>query len=481
MVMTHSPNEDFHEPKDKDATLFQPTSEDGTETVGAAHEATRTSEPVELNLADPHFMANAYDTYADLRTKGPVSRVRFITGDDEEEALGEVAKEQRSEDFFGGETFFVTHYEEALATLLDDRFSVDPRSVMSHEELEQQPPMPEEFRLFSRSILALDPPDHTRLRKLIQPSFTGRGMQALRGSIQQIADDLLDQAERNAAERGEAAPDRRMELIEAFAYPFPVTVISDMLGIPREDRDTIRGWTENLLSAERIGRGRQVDEETRAGLREFIDYLKELFERKRQTPTDDMISRLLRAEEDGDVLDEEEMLATVFLMFLAGHVTTVNLIGNGVVALMRHPEQLEKLKENPELLAKGVVEETLRYWGPVEFVGRRIAKEEVALDGTVVATGEQATVSLAAANRDPERFANPEIFDISRPEANRHLAFGKGIHVCLGAPLARVEGQVAFATLFGRYPQLRLGVSQEEVRWGGGSFLRGFTRLPVLF
>ena len=351
---------------------------------------------------------------------------------------------------------------------------------MSPEELEQQPEMPEEFRLFSRSILALDPPDHTRLRKLVQPSFTGRGMEALRGSIQQIADDLLDQAERDAAGRGEVAPDRRMDLIEAFAYPFPVTVISDRLGIPREDRETIRGWTENLLSAERIGRGREMEEEVRAGLREFIDYLKELFERKRRAPTEDMISRMVHAEEDGEILDEEEMLATVFLMFLAGHVTTVNLIGNGVVALLKHPEQLKRLKENPELLAKGVVEETLRYWGPVEFVGRRIAKEDVALNGTVISTGEHATVSLAAANRDPERFVNPDVFDIGRTDANRHVAFGKGIHVCLGAPLARVEGQVAFSTLFRRFPELRLAVPSEEVRWGS-SFLRGFARLPVLF
>src|SRR5918994_1966859 len=479
MIMTQSPSGDFHKPEDKDATVLQSTSEDGAET-GAANEEVRPTDPVELNLTDPHFMADAYDTYADLRAKGPVSRVRFVTGD-EQETSEDGAKEQRPEDFFGGETFFVTHYDEALATLLDERFSVDPRSVMSPEELEQQPEMPEEFRLFSRSILALDPPDHTRLRKLVQPSFTGRGMQALRGSIQQIADDLLDEAERDAAERGEEAPYRRMDLIEAFAYPFPVTVISDMLGIPREDREAIRGWTENLLSAERIGRGREVEEEVRAGLREFIAYLKDLFERKRCAPTDDMISRMVHAVEDGDVLDEEEILATVFLMYLAGHVTTVNLIGNGVVALLRHPEQLKRLKENPELLAKGVVEETLRYWGPVEFVGRRIAKEDVALNGTVISTGEQATVSLAAANRDPERFANPDLFYIGRADANRHVAFGKGIHVCLGAPLARVEGQVAFATLFERCPELRLGVPDQEVHWGGGSFLRGFRRLPVLF
>ena len=477
--MAHPPHDNVREPADKeDATVYQSTSEDGAE-IAAAGEDVQLTEPVELNLADPHFMANAYDTYADLRAKGPISRVRFVTGADEaEEASGDAAKEQRPEDFFGGETFFVTHYDEALATLLDDRFSVDPRSRMSPEELEQQHEMPEEFRLFSRSILALDPPDHTRLRKLVQPSFTGRGMQALRGSIQQIADDLLDQVERDAAGRDEVAPDRRMDLIEAFAYPFPVTVISDMLGIPREDRETIRGWTENLLRVDRL-RGQEVDEEVRAGLREFIDYLKDLFDRKRRTPTDDMISRLVHVEEDGDILDEDEVLATVFLMFLAGHVTTVNLVGNGVVALLTHPDELAKLKADPEL-AKGVVEETLRYWGPVDFIGRRIAREDVEVGGTMIPTGEQATVSLASANRDPERFANPDAFDITRSDANRHVAFGKGIHVCLGAPLARVEGQVAFSTLFRRYPELRLAVPAEEVHWGA-SFLRGFARLPIRF
>jgi cytochrome P450 len=472
--MTNSARENFRNPKNKDGLVSQSPSEDGA-TTGMAHKEASLTPPVELDIADSHFMADAYDTYADLRAKGPVSRVRFAGGEEEESGDGEESREF----FFRNETFFVTHYDEVVATLLDDRYSVDPRSGMSPEQLEQQEAQtPEEFRLLSRSIISLDPPDHTRLRKLVQPSFTGRGMQALRGNIQQVADDLLDEAERDASERGEAAPDRRMELIEAFAYPFPVTVISDMLGIPREDRETIRGWTENLLSADRL-RGREIDEKTRAGLREFIDYLQDLFERKRRAPTDDMISRLVHAEEDGDVLDEDEVLATVFLMFLAGHVTTVNLVGNGVVALLTHPDQLAKLKADPEL-AKGVVEETLRYWGPVDFIGRRIAREDVEVGGTVIPSGEQATVSLASANRDPARFANPDVFDITRADANRHVAFGKGIHVCLGAPLARVEGQVAFGTLFRRFPELRLAVPAEEVRWGA-SFLRGFARLPVLF
>jgi cytochrome P450 len=470
--MTELPHVDSFDPEDKDGITSHSKSENSA-TTGAAHEQAPPTEPMELDISDPHFMDDAYDTYADLRAKGPVSRVRFVGG--AEQAASEDREEQRG--FFGSqETFFVTHYDEVVATLLDHRFSVDPRSGMSPEQVEQQEAQtPEEFRLFSRSIISIDPPDHARLRNLVQPSFTGRGIQALQGSIQLVVDDLLDEAERDAAERGEAAPDRRMDLIEAFAYPFPVTVISDMLGIPREDRETIRGWTENLL---RVDRGR-VDEEVRAGLREFIDYLQDLFERKRRAPTDDMISRLVHAEKDGDVLDEDEVLATVFLMFLAGHVTTVNLVGNGAVALLTHPDQLAKLKADREL-AKGVVEETLRYWGPVDFIGRRIAREDVEVGGTVVPTGEQATVSLASANRDPARFANPDIFDITRAGANRHVAFGKGIHVCLGAPLARVEGQVAFSTLFRRFPELRLAIPAEEVAWGG-SFLRGFARLPVLF
>jgi cytochrome P450 PksS len=222
-----------------------------------------------------------------------------------------------------------------------------------------------------------------------------------------------------------------------------------------------------------------MNEQVRQGLRDFIAYLKELFARKRREPTEDMISRMVLMEDDGDTLTEEETLATVFLMYLAGHVTTVNLVGNGVVALLTHPEQFAKLQADPSL-AKNAVEETLRYWGPVDFVGRRMATEDLEIAGTPIAAGDQVTVSLAGANRDPERFVAPDTFDISREDANRHLAFGKGIHVCLGAPLARVEGQVAFETMIRRYPGLRLAVPADEIQWSG-SFLRGFRQVPLLF
>jgi cytochrome P450 len=429
------------------------------------------AEVVKLDISDPTFMATAYDTYDALREKGRVTRVKFGSGDDGKEAQGPRDR------FFNRETFFVTHYDDVVATLLDDRFSVDPRSGLTAEQREHDE-MPEEFRPFARSIISIDPPDHARIRKLVQPSFTGRGMEAMRPSIQKTVDNLLDTAERDADARGETPGNRRMELVSQFAYPFPVTVISDLLGIPREDRGQIRGWTENLLRVDR-GRDDAMNEQVRQGLRDFIAYLTDLFARKRRQPTDDMISRMVLVEEDDDVLTEEEILATVFLMYLAGHVTTVNLIGNGVVALLTHPEQFAKLQADPGL-AKNAVEETLRYWSPVDFVGRRIATEDLEIAGTRIAAGDQVTVSLAGANRDPDRFVAPDTFDISREDANRHVAFGKGIHVCLGAPLARVEGQVAFETLIRRYPDLRLAVPADEIPWSG-SFLRGFRQVPLLF
>lgn len=433
-----------------------------------------------LDISDPQFMATAYDTYNELRNKERISVVRFAAGNPDANKAAEDKKQRNPrEDFFNRESFFVTHYEDVVATLLDDRYVVDPKSMMTAEQREAaEANAPEEFRPLSRSLLSIDPPDHTRIRKLVQPSFTGRGMEAMRPAIQQVADSLLDRAEAEAAERGETPGNRQMELIRSFAYPFPVAVISNMMGIPREDRDQIRGWTENLLRVDR-GRDEAMNEQVRNGLRDFTAYLRDLFERKRQQPADDMISRMVVATEDGDVLTEEEMLATVFLMYLAGHVTTVNLVGSGVVAVLSHPDQ-EKLLREDLSLSKNLVEETLRYWGPVDFIGRRFATENIELEGEEIPRGSQVAVSLGAANRDPERFTDPDVFDITRADANRHVAFGKGIHVCLGAPLARIEGQVAFETLFRRYPELRLAIPADEILWSN-NFLRGFRQIPVLF
>jgi cytochrome P450 len=256
-----------------------------------------------------------------------------------------------------------------------------------------------------------------------------------------------------------------------------VTVISEMVGIPVEDRARVRLWTENLLRADRSDR--EAMAETRERIGEFIEYLKALFERRRHDPADDLVSQLVQAEEDGDKLDEEELLAMVFIVYIAGFVTTVNLIGNGVVALLTHPDQLAQFKADPAL-ASNVVEETLRYWGPAEATLPRTATEDVTIGETVIPQGEQVMVSLASLDRDPQRFSNPEQYDIMREDANRHVAFGKGIHACLGAPLARVEGQIAFEVLFGRYPDLRLAVQANDIGWQAG-FLRGFGSVPLLF
>ncbi|MFN8590546.1 MAG: cytochrome P450 [Thermomicrobiales bacterium] len=427
-----------------------------------------------IDFRDPAFLENAYDIYARLRAEGPVSQVTFAQDEPADE------QERIRQELFPGDIQLVTHYDEGTEALLDTRFSVNRMRTMSPEQLaevERAAEADPQFRPFQRNLLSLDPPDHTRLRKLVQPSFTARAMEALKPRIRQIAEELLDAAEREAAARGESAPNRTMDLVPAFAYPLPVTVISEMVGIPVEDRTQVRYWTENLL---RVDRGdREAMAETRARIGEFIEYLKALFERRRHDPVDDLVSQLVQAEEDGDKLDEDELLAMVFIVYIAGFVTTVNLIGNGTVALLTHPDQLARFRADPSL-ASNVVEETLRYWGPAEATLPRTATEDVTIGETVIARGEQMMVSLASIDRDPARFAHPDVYDILRDDANRHVAFGKGIHACLGAPLARVEGQIAFEVLFGRYPELRLAVPEDEIRWNAG-FLRGFGSIPLLF
>lgn len=445
--------------------------------------ATATPEPAhaevvaEFNFQDPEFRANAYAVYEELRAQGPVSKVRRLTGREDEE--GERALPRTG--FFTSESNLVTHYDEGVTAMLDDRFTVDPAKVMSPEQQAEvaarMAEAPRITRALSRNLLTLDPPDHTRLRKLVQPSFTGRAMASLDARIQKITDDLLDQAEQAAAARGETAPDRIMELVRDFAYPLPVTVISDMVGIPEEDRLQARYWTENLLKVQ--GADPETMQDIQQRLSDFGDYLEALFERRRHDPQDDLISRLVAAEEDGDTLSPEEMLSMVFVVYVAGFVTTVNLIGNGVMALLTHPAELAKFRANPELAAN-VVEETLRYWGPAESTLPRIAMEDVQIGDTVIRRGEAMQAGLASMNRDPQRFAHPEVYDIERGDANRHVAFGKGVHVCLGAPLARLEGRIAFETLFRRYPHLRLAVPAADVHWHR-DLIRGYAEIPLSF
>jgi cytochrome P450 len=418
-----------------------------------------------IDLSDPEYREHAFERYEEMRARCPVSRAIVTSG---EESGGDRG-------FFNRPLWMVTDYEVGSRALLDRAITVNMTSVLTPEQLAQMPETPEVFQPLRRNILTVDPPEHTRLRKLVQPSFTASAIEKLRPRIQQIADELLDAVEAAAAERGESAPDRQMELISQFSYPLPITVICEMLGIPPEDREQTRRWSEDLLSAQSPERMEEIGR----NIGEFIAYLRDLFARKRETPGDDLISQLLQVEVDGDRLTEDEILAMVFVLFVAGHITTVNLIANGLFALLTHPEQVAKLRADPGLTANAV-EEILRYYGPAETTTPRFAREDVELGGQAITKGDPLLVVLAAADRDPTRFADPQSFDITRDDANRHIAFGKGVHACLGAPLARLEGQIALETLLRRYPDLRLAIPESEITWAP-SFLRSLTGLPLLF
>ena len=404
------------------------------------------SQPPQVDLFDPAFKANPYPTYARLRSTTPVHRTTLPDGRG---------------------VWLITRYDAVLAVLKDERFVKDWRNALTPEQLAQVPSIPEVMKPLSKNMLDTDPPDHERLRALVSKAFTPRLVERMRGRVQGIAGALLDAFEG----RGE------MDLIDDYAFPLPVTVIAELLGVPTEDRDRFREWSDAAVS----GNASQEYMETILipHMQAFTDYLRAMFEEKRRNPKDDLISALVQAEEAGDKLSEDELLGMVFLLLIAGHETTVNLIGNGVLALLEHPDQLQSLRGDPSL-TKSAVEELLRYDGPVETSTERFAREDVAIGRTVIPKGEMVLVVIAAADHDPERFQEPDTLDIARTD-NKHLAFGKGIHHCLGAPLARMEGQIAISTLFSRMPNLRLKGSPKSLNWRSGMILRGLKALPVEF
>ncbi|MBJ9987613.1 cytochrome P450 family protein [Paenibacillus sp. S28] len=374
----------------------------------------------------------------------------------------------RLDDFFGmGEAWIAFRYEDVSAILKDPRFLSDRRKFPSQQQSSRENSSVNELLEWFKNMpnmLMVDPPDHTRLRRLVSKAFTPRMIEDLRPRIQQIADELLDKV----ASRG------KMELISEFAYPLPIIVISEMLGIPGHHQARFREWTHKLAQgALNPGQANLVQE----ALHEFIDYIQSLISEKRVTPGNDVISGLLQAYDEGDKLNENELLSTIWLLITAGHETTVNLIGNGTLALLQHPEQMQLLREDPALLP-AAVEELLRYAGPVMITGR-VADEDIEIHGTLIRKGEMVMVSLAGADMDASRFDAPERLDITRQETD-HLAFGRGIHLCLGAPLARMEGQIAFGSLLLRFPNLRLDVKPEDLAYHY-STLRSLVSLPVSF
>ena len=372
-------------------------------------------------------------------------------------------------DFGGTGAWVVTTYEDAIAILKDPRFIRDSHKVAPSEDGQHSigdVASLLKLRTWRRDMGTADPPDHTRLRHLASKAFTPHMIERLRPRIQHITDELLDAVQQQG----------QMDLINDFAFPLPITVIGELLGIPVEDRKQFRAWTDAMLA---ISEESQQVAANVSAVRSFVSYIKTLLSEKRGHPGSDLTSGLVQAEENGDALDEGELISTIFLLIVAGHVTTVNLIGIGMLALLEHPEQMHLLQQDLSLIPSAI-EELLRYTAPVSLAAPRWASEDVVMHDKLIRKGEMVFVSLVAANTDPQHFHDPELLDITRHE-NQHLAFGKGIHYCLGAPLARLEGQIAFSTLLQRLPHLRLAVDPEQVTWAQSPILRNLMSLPVTF
>jgi cytochrome P450 len=310
-------------------------------------------------------------------------------------------------------------------------------------------------------MLAADPPDHTRLRRLVAAAFTVRRIEALRPRMEQITDDLLDAM----------AGRDRLDLIDAFAFPLPVQVICELLGVPAGDRDDFRAWSNAIVG------GVPFRDRLPGAMQAMVSYIRALIADRRAHGGDDLLTGLIEVRDRADRLSEDELSSMVFLLLVAGHETTVNLIGNGVLLLLSRRERWERLRADPALLPTAI-EEFLRYEGPVETATFRVTTEPVEIGGCPVPAGRLVLVVLLSANRDEDRFAEPDAVRLDRTQ-NPHLAFGHGIHYCLGAPLARLEAQIAFTKLMARRPGLRLGVGEHELSWRPGILMRGLQSLPV--
>jgi cytochrome P450 len=308
-----------------------------------------------------------------------------------------------------------------------------------------------------------NPPGHTRLRRLVTAAFTRRRIEQLAPRIQQITDELIDAM----------ANEAQVDLIAAFAYPLPITVICELLGVPAGRRTQFRDWSTTLVT------GALADPDTYcAAATALVRYLQELLTIKRDAPTDDLLSALLMVRDGQDRLSDDELTSMVALLLVAGHETTVNLIGNGVHALLTHPEQLALLRAQPQRL-DAAVEELLRFDGPFQVAPLRLATEAIEIGGITIPAGDIVVPGLLAANRDPACTATPTALDITRT-ANPHLAFGHGIHHCLGAPLARLESRIALGTLLDRFPRLQLAVPAKQLTWRPGVLMNGLDMLPVI-
>jgi cytochrome P450 len=397
----------------------------------------------EVNIASPAFKANPFPFYARLRAEAPVFR---LTLPDRQTA------------------WLITRYDDVVQALKDERLAKDRLKALTPGQLAKQPWVPAMFRPLARNMLDLDPPDHTRLRALVHKAFTPKLVEEMRPRVERLTGELLDAA----VARG------RMDLIHDYALVVPTTIIAEMLGVPVADRHKFHRWSAALLQASSRSWGMFA---AIFPVWRFLRYVRNLLRERKARPRGDLISALIQAEEAGQHLSEDELLAMVFLLLIAGHETTVNLIGSGTLALLQHPNQLARLRDDPALI-RPAVEELLRYTSPVETATERFAREDVTVAGVTIPAGSLVFAVIASANRDERQFPDPDKLNLTR-EPNRHLAFGLGVHFCLGAALARLEGQIAIQALLRRAPGLRLAVPAESLRWRRGLVLRGLEVLPV--
>ena len=405
-------------------------------------QAERSTSPL-IDITRPEFKANPFPYYAKLRDREPVSRAR----------MGRM------------EGWLVTRYDDVLTTLKDPRFGKDVRRVQRSAELSKRPWMPDFLRAMECNMLDQDDPNHARLRALVHRAFTPARIERLKSRIVTLAGELLDKVQA----QGE------LELIRDFALPLPLTVIGELLGVSAEDRVRFQRLSQNaLLPPTTLNIVRMLP-----AMWLLIRYVRKLLAERCQHPQDDLLTALSQAEESGDRLSEDEQVAMVLLLLIAGHETTVNLISSGMLALLLHPEQMEWLRRRPESI-RPAVEELLRYTNPVETATERYAGEDIPMHGQTIRCGELVWAVLASANRDPSHFDRPDELDLQR-EPNRHLAFGHGSHFCLGAPLARMEGQIAINVILERLPKLRLAVPAESLRWRATPVVRGLASLPLQF
>lgn len=393
----------------------------------------------DIYLGGPEFIADPYPTYARLRrSTEPYWYAHNGTGDG---------------------LWLVTRYEDVAFILKGAPISKDGSKFRPQE--------PEQRRPLADNMLDKDPPDHTRLRSLVNRAFTPKRVRDLKPRVRKIVDDLIGRGKRKG----------HMEFIADFALPLPAMVIAELLGVPPEDRGTFHGWSNAVIATLDVGTTERAIQQRMQAEYALSRHFKDLIRRRRREPREDLISALIRARDDHHRLTEEEMIAMCMLLLVAGHETTVNLLGNGLFTLLGHPAQLGQLMDNPQLIPSAI-EEMLRFESPIQRALFRLAAETFTVGTTVIERGQQVSAIIGAANRDPDQFAKPDTFDITR-EPNRHLAFGRGIHYCLGAPLARLEAKIAFTSLFEQLPDLQLVNHSPD--WNSHTVFRGLKTLPVTF